>query len=128
MSESFIWRETKTGKKRDIKLPKTILDEIKGYTERVHKNKRMNYLVYSRPWEKDKPLSRVQAYNILRRVAEEVGLTGTGTHCMRKSFALDMFKATKDINAVRDVLNHKYADTTMRYLVTPEILERIFTG
>jgi integrase len=126
VSESFILRETKTGKQRTIKLSKTILGQIERYIDRVHKNKRMNYLVYSRHWCKDKPLTRVQAYKILRRIAETVGLMGTGTHCMRKSFAHDLFRDTKDINVVRDVLNHKYTETTMRYLFTPDILEKLF--
>jgi integrase len=122
----FLVRESKTGKKRYVELPLSIFDEIKGYCERVHKNNRMNYLVYSRYWCKDKSLSRVQAYKVLRSVAGDVGLDGTGTHCMRKSFAYDLFKATKDINVVRDVLNHKYTDTTMRYLFTPDMLDKLF--
>lgn len=123
----LILRETKTGKKRVIEMPQTLLDEIYAYSDRVLKNCKMNYLVYSRYWCKNKPLSRVQAYKVLRKIAESVGLDRTGTHCMRKSFAFDLFRETKDINIVRETLNHKYADTTMRYLLTPEMLEAIFT-
>jgi integrase len=57
----------------------------------------------------------MEAFDVLR-----MGL-GIGTHCMRKTFAQNVYKNLNyDIFATQHALGHKYVDTTMRYLQVDE--------
>lgn len=107
--------EKKTKKKRQIEFD-TKLDNM--LDEHIIKNNLgyNDYLIFSTAKNKDKPLSRIQAYRILRRASERVGVKGIGTHSMRKTFAVAHFRAHHDIEQLQKLLNHKYVHTTLRYL------------
>jgi len=109
-------KEKKTGKPRLIYLPPALMSDVTTYitTQRLEKS---HALIYSRPWNKHKPLSRIQAYRIMRREATEMGLKSIGTHSMRKTYAKTLYAATGEINTVQRTLNHKHPETTLRYLI-----------
>lgn len=68
-----------------------------------------------------KPISRVQAYRVIRECAESVGMSHIGTHSLRKTFGYHYYTKTKDIGTLQEILGHSNQSTTMRYIgVTQE--------
>jgi integrase len=111
----FSVREKKTKKTRQIQLSEETKRLIEKHVKRYRLEKR-EYLVFSRDWARNSPLSRSQAYRVLRRTGEEIGIREIGTHGMRKTFAAALYARTKDIFEVQRTLNHKYVTTTILYL------------
>lgn len=109
-------REQKTGKYKVIELSDDVLKAVKGHINDFDL-RRGDYICFSTTRRKDKPLSRIQAYKIIKRVSRESGLEEIGTHSMRKTYALNLFKQSGDIFAVQKALNHKYVSTTLMYLI-----------
>jgi integrase len=82
------------------------------------------YLFRSREGQ-NRPLQRVQAWQILRDAYETNQLQGQlGSHSMRKTFAARLYAKTHDIKAVQRALGHRFIATTDRYLesITDEAL------
>lgn len=63
-----------------------------------------------------KPISRIQAYRVLRECAENVGLEHIGTHSMRKTFGYHYYDKTKDIEVLKEILGHSNHRVTERYI------------
>jgi len=64
-----------------------------------------------------KPLSRCQAWRIISDAADHCRLDpGISPHSWRKSLASRLFKATKSILVVKQILNHRHISTTVAYL------------
>jgi integrase len=103
-------KETKTGKSKQFYL-QHISDTIEKYTKHMDDN---DWLFPSR--KGDKPISRVQAYNILNKAAEMVGLEHIGTHTMRKTFGYWYYKQTKDVAYLMKIFNHSSQAVTLRYI------------
>ncbi|RBW67289.1 tyrosine-type recombinase/integrase, partial [Bacillus taeanensis] len=61
-------REQKTGHIRKVKMPSALQNEIERYTHRMAPS---DFLFPSR--QGDKPISRVQAWNIINEAAREAG-------------------------------------------------------
>jgi len=116
--------EKKTKKKRQIEFSDELGALIDTY---VTENKlgSKDYLIFSTAKNKKKPLSRIQAYRILRRSAEQAGHMGIGTHSMRKTFAVEHFRQHHDIQALQKLLNHKYTHTTVQYLFDINDINRL---
>jgi len=66
----------------------------------------------------NKPISRYQAYRILRTLYEDCGLDGRlGTHTMRKTFADRVYKNLgNDLVKTQRALGHKNIHSTMSYM------------
>lgn len=111
--------EKKTGKHRLVTL-----DAVTGALVRSHVAlfdlRDTDYMIFSRQTQKDRPLSRQQAWRIMRRV--EAGL---GTHSLRKTFAKAFYERTGDVEALQKALNHKYIDTTYGYLLPKDTLRGV---
>lgn len=101
---------------REVPLHSTVLQAIE---EHVLLDLPNHYLFQSRQGD-NKPISRVQAWNILKDAYAAVGLTGSvALHSMRKSFAGNVYeKLDHDIIATRDAMGHADVGTTQRYLST----------
>ena len=57
------------------------------------------------------------AHNVLKKAFESAGLNEhLATHSLRKSFAQRLYDYTGDIFAVQEMLGHKNAATTQKYL------------
>lgn len=65
----------------------------------------------------DKPLTRQQAYNIIKDVANEVGIKyAVGCHSLRKSYGRFVYDETRDIHLVQRLLNHSNPIITQNYI------------
>jgi integrase len=67
----------------------------------------------------NRPISRVEAWMLLKKAYARAGLTGPGlaTHTMRKSFALRIHRRSHgDIRKVQRALGHEKLDSTAAYM------------
>lgn len=110
--------EKKTQKRRKITLNKTTLAEIDKYAKQF-RLKENDFLVYGR--ERSKPLSRIQAYRVIKKNLR--GMGNLGTHTFRKTYALMHYRKYGDIKKLSKELNHKYLSTTLGYLINIQELK-----
>jgi len=66
----------------------------------------------------NRPITRVQAYRILREACDACELTGKlGTHSMRKTFANKVYDALdNDLVKTQRALGHRNVNSTVQYL------------
>lgn len=105
-------REIKTNKEKRFIISenlKPILDEY------ISDKKDYMYLFKSQQGL-NRPITRQQAYRILKDAASKFELDSIGTHTLRKTFGYFMYKQTGDILAVKEVLNQSSVDITRRYI------------
>lgn len=109
--------EKKTGKYKQMIISDELRRALKEYTKNL---KPYDYLLCSRKKTStggQKPISRVQAYRIMRETAEAVGYTGDiGTHTMRKTFAYHFYKQTNDVATLQALFGHAHQADTLRYI------------
>jgi len=90
--------------------------------------------LFPRLGSENRPISRTQAWRIVRRAAKGEGgarLAGCiGCHSLRKSFGTDIYRRSgRDVRAAQEALRHASLDSTLHYLpVTRERLQRLILG
>lgn len=110
--ECIILTEQKTGNLREIPINTSLERALRRY---VHGKKDNEILLKSREGINE-PISRSMAYKIIREAGEQAGVMRLGTHTMRKTFGYHYYHRTKDIEALRKMLNHSDAEITRRYI------------
>lgn len=111
--KKFIYiREKKTGKQNIIELNPLLIKAYKNYCDDKFQDE---YLIKSRNGI-NRPLTRVQAYNILKEVGEEFGVENLGTHTMRKTFGYHYYRKTKDVATLMKMFNHSDPSITLKYI------------
>lgn len=71
----------------------------------------------SRKGKGSRPITRVQAYNILNDAARAVGLQDNiGTHTLRKTFGYWHYKNYKDVALLQKIFGHSSPSITLRYI------------
>ena len=105
-------KEKKTNKSKRIPINPVLRRALKIYI----KDKPLNdYLIKSQKG-KNNPISRTQAYRILREVADEFNLDEIGTHSMRKTFGYHYYQQKKDVAFLQKVFNHSTPEYTLIYI------------
>jgi integrase len=113
-------REKKTGKERRFPINKALKKDLDKYIEPMHD---YEFLIKSRK-DRNKPITRQQAWTILQEAGERFGVQKIGTHTMRKTFGYHMYQQTHDIVAIQKILNHATQEYTLRYIgVTQDTLD-----
>lgn len=109
-------RERKTGRYKSIEIHKELKKELDKYCL----NKRLNeYLIKSRQGE-NRPISRVQAYRIMKDIQYKYKINeNIGCHSLRKTLGYNLNKEN-DISLVQKALNHKSTSNTLRYIGVEE--------
>lgn len=109
-----IW-EQKTGKRNCIYMNKEIrrtLTDCVSFSEK----KESSWLFESRR-QKDQPLSRYQAYRLIKKAAEAAGMeTGISCHSLRKTFGYYAWKQGTPPALLMNIYNHSTYQITKRYL------------
>lgn len=106
----FYIREKKTGKLAEVAINRDLKQAIKAYC----RGKRpYDYLFPSR---KGGHIGRVQAYKIMRDVADVFKLDSIGTHTMRKTFGYHFIKNGGSIEVLMEILGHSDPAVTRRYI------------
>ena len=105
-------RETKTTKRKRVKLPGYIKKEVVPYAKKL---KDGEYIIKSRQGGNN-PIDRSTAYRILRDAAGRINLTEIGTHTLRKTFGYHFYQQTKDVAMLQELFNHSSPSITLRYI------------
>jgi len=111
-------KELKVQKKKKLNKTKRIpiLNELqKVIALYIEGKEEQEYLFKSRQG-KNKPITRVRAYDILRAAAQENDLDEIGTHTLRKTFGYHVYQEEKDVALLQDIFNHSAPYITMKYI------------
>lgn len=117
--------EQKTGKSKKFMINSQLKEDIDQYIKSMNDDE---YLFQSQKGD-NKPISRVQAYRILNKTAESVGLESIGTHTLRKTFGYWHYKQYKDIALLQELFNHSAPSVTLRYIgINQDIMDKTIEG
>ena len=75
----------------------------------------MAYLILGHS-SSNKPVSREQAYRVLRSAGHKIGLNSIGAQTMRKTYAWNYYKETGDIYHLQKLFNHASPSITYRFI------------
>lgn len=122
----IIIREQKTGKYKRFLINDKLRNELDRYIKQANLTKD-NYLIPSNKRDKngnEKSISRVQAYNILKSVGDQLGINNIGTHTLRKTFGYFYYQQYKDIATLQQIFNHSSPSITLKYIgITDDIID-----
>jgi len=93
-----------------------VTDQVKEIIENYCKNKKPDDYVIIGHASSNQPVSREQAYRVLKSVGREMRLASIGAQTMRKTFAWRYYKNTGDIYYLQYILNHASPSITYRYI------------
>lgn len=87
-----------------------------------------DYLFKSREG-KNRPITRVRAYDILREAAYHCDLKEIGTHTLRKTFGYLVYQNDKDVALLQDIFNHSSQYITLKYIgVNQDAIEEAYSA
>lgn len=114
--EHIFMREQKTGKERVAAINASVREAL----DMLHKNypfsNNEDYLFRSMK-DKKHPISRYQAYRIIREAAQNTGLQEhISCHSLRKTFGYHAWKQGASPVVLMDIYNHSSYKITRRYL------------
>ena len=104
-------REKKTNKYKKFPLNRFLKEEIDLFVEGLPSEQPLFYT------QKHCRLDRAQAYRILNKAAQVVGVKERiGTHTLRKTFGYHHYKKYNDIVLLQKIFNHSSPSVTLRYI------------
>ena len=107
--------ESKTGKRKLVGLPKSLLDDLK-----VHAGPEW---VFTHRNDYKKHRSRQAVWADVKRAAKAFRLPqNVGPHSFRKVYAVELLNKYGDIAKVQRALNHSGASVTMVYAMADKLL------
>lgn len=104
-------REKKTGKRNLIEISPILRKVYKDYCLDMDDEE---YLF--RKSNINKPISRTQAWKIMKEIGEEFGVENLGTHTLRKTFGFHYYNQTGDIATLMQMFNHSKESITLKYI------------
>lgn len=104
-------REEKTGKVKRFRINPMLRQLIDDY---IAGKEPQDYLFPSKKTKE--PISRVQAYRIMKDAGTALGIESVGTHTLRKSFGFHLYQKTKDIALLQEIFNHSSERVTKIYI------------
>lgn len=117
-------REKKTKKQKRILIPPFLKRELKQYLNGKPDDE---YVIKSRQGGNE-PIKRVMAYNILKQIARDFGLSEIGTHTLRKTFGYHFYNQTKNVAMLQDIFNHSDPKVTLRYIgVNQDSIDKVMS-
>lgn len=118
--EHIVVREQKTGKENRLLLNSRIRRVLADYRKKLRKTKMYregNPYLFPSPRVPGRPLSRFQAYRIVRAAAEGSGVgDAVSCHSLRKTFGYHAWKQGQDPVVIMALFNHSSLSITRRYL------------
>lgn len=115
----IVLTEQKTGKTSTIYINKNIQKSLKSYKEhlRGHKKSARRYQYIFRHKNKNIPISRIQAFRIIKEAADYSNISGTiCCHSLRKTFGYHAWKQGASPVVLMNIFNHSSYQITKRYL------------
>lgn len=106
--------EKKTGKSKIIAVNPSVIEAIVLLSNQT--NPAPNKFLFAHP-RRNKAISRIQAYRILRACAEQISIdVPVSCHSLRKTFGYHLWKQGKSLVVIMDIYNHSSYAITKRYL------------
>ncbi|MBA7528977.1 Tyrosine recombinase XerC [subsurface metagenome] len=110
-------REQKTGKTRKVFFNKQIKEALGYYLEKTDIFDLDRYLFTNEKSKKNRPITRVRAYQLINEWCREVGIKHkVGGHTLRKTFGYHLRKQGIGIEQISSLLNHQNIKVTFRYI------------
>ena len=104
-------REKNTNKYKKFPINRFLKEEIDLFVEGLLSEQPLFYT------QKHCRLNRAQAYRILNKAAQAVGVKEMiGTHTLRKTFGYHHYKKYNDIVLLQKIFNHSLPSVTLRYI------------
>ena len=105
----------KGNKERIIPLQSVLLTQLKNYISESHEGADGDRYIFLN--KKDKPFSRREVYDIVKRnLASVTTIRKKSPHILRHSFATHLANNGADINAVKELLGHSSLAATQVYV------------
>ena len=101
-------------KTNTVALSKGVKKRLKRVCKIITKGIQM--IFYLKAKKINQPIERVQAWQIMSDVAEELGLEKVGTHFLRKTFGYHQIKRGTNIKLLMKMFNHSSESVTLRYI------------
>ncbi len=122
--------EKKTHRQRKIILNSEVKKALQIFFTKSDIYDLDSYLFTSEKNNKNKPLSKVRAWQLMNEWCREVGiLERIGTHTLRKTLGYQMRKSGIAIEVIQKMLGHSSVKTTTRYIgIDQEELEAVANG
>ncbi|MBA7554640.1 Tyrosine recombinase XerC [subsurface metagenome] len=110
-------REQKTKKTRKVFFNKQIREALNFYLEKTGIFNLDRYLFTNEKTKKNRPITRVRAYQLINEWCREVGIRyKVGGHTLRKTFGYHLRKQGISIEQISSLLNHQNIKVTFRYI------------
>lgn len=123
----ILTKENKTNKSRRIKIHIELKRELES---QVFNKDDEAYLIQSNKKDKFgdyKHISRQRAWEVLKIVADFIGVDEIGCHTLRKTFGYHYYKKTKNIGLLQTIFNHSSPEITLRYIgITDDMMDKAF--
>ena len=113
----YTCKEMKTGKVQQFNMNQDVYATVREYIERY--NIQMNeYIFESRQGLKGYPITRQQAWRVIKQLAKEAGIEyPVACHSLRKSYGRWYWDSTHDLLTTQKLLMHESAAETMLYIM-----------
>ncbi|MBA7521680.1 Tyrosine recombinase XerC [subsurface metagenome] len=110
-------KEQKTGKTRKVFFNKQIKEALAFYIKKTGIFNLDRYLFTNEKSKKNKPITRIRAYQLINKWCKDVGLDcKVGGHTLRKTFGYHMRMQGVSIERISNLLNHRNIKVTFRYI------------
>ena len=112
---------------RNMKNVFTVPEELQQIINEYTKGKDPEaYLILGHS-SSNKPVSREQAYRVLRSAGHKIGLNSIGAQTMRKTYAWNYYKETGDIYHLQKLFNHASPYSFLRSELCLRLLQSHYT-
>lgn len=120
-------REKKTGKYKMFYITPELMSVLEPYCRQL---KPGELLVPSDSrFPREKPVSYIRAWQVLKMAGEACHQPQLGTHSMRKTFGYHYYKRYKDVAELMTVFNHSAPSITLRYIgIEQDALDKHMRG
>ena len=127
----IILTEKKTGKISQIYMNDNVKEALEIYKEEwMWRRRRLaeSHYLFSGRKIQNKPISRVQAYRIIKNIAEKYNMIGVvSCHSLRKTFGYHAWRQGVPPVLLMNIYNHSSFQVTKRYLgIEQDDRDRIF--